>query len=305
MKLWVTVTFGVTLALLLLVPVSTANAQEFLPVSVTQVHTYQWEWGYVGVQPSFGFWLGDRFEEADLENAGIGGYTNDSFTQEPIVGAKLSVGFGSNVDWVGTEFYLTVFRDGYHGTRAADNRDVTIDQWAAKFGFHIMAELISNEAINDAGEITKDANIGITLFGGFYVEFFPDKTFDLRQGQTGEDITITDDVVWTSLGIAIDIPIGNFLTITGYAQTQILTYYLERLELLKFLVGNEQDRGDWNMEKFAEHVQFHFGGMIVFTPHFNTFDDHHWRFYGGVTFSIVEGQQPEALLFSAGINFGW
>ncbi|MGE3853559.1 MAG: hypothetical protein AB7K09_17645 [Planctomycetota bacterium] len=313
MKLQVTLgALALAIVVLMFAPASEAAAQDAMPISVTQVHTYQWEWGYVGLQPMFGFWLGDRFREVDIENVNIGGYANDTFTQEPLIGAKASIGFGSNVDWVGTEFYLSIWRDGYHGTRQAvlGGGDLSLDQWAMKLGFHIIAELVSNEAINDAGEVTKDANVGISVFGGFFYLFFPDRRFDLRQGQANDDIALEDDQIWTSGGMVIDIPIGNFITLSGYAQIQFLTYKLERLKIFEFIFGPIREAvnssaNDWNAERFMERVQIHAGGMLTFTPHFNTFGDHHWRFYGAITFSLVEGNQPEALVFSGGVNFGW
>src|SRR5690606_3389142 len=114
------------------------------------------------------------------------------------------------------------------------------------------------------------------------------------------DTEVTDETLWLRLGVMLEIPFGNALSLAAYGSLDTFLYHLSRI----FEVG-EVDTGDINFQTFTEKVQITVGGMLQFHPFLHTGGGHHWRFYVGANFILIENPQPNQLLFSAGVNFGW
>lgn len=316
MKSWVTIALS-ALFLSLLAPF--ASAQDGLPTSVTQAHAARFDWGYVGLQPQLGLWLSDRFNVVNAAASNFG-WQNGELGNNAMLGAKAVLGFGSTDSQVGTEFFVSLLRQSYGGTEdpdlvagSGDEREVTIDQHLGKFGFNIMYEFLSNEAITSTGEVTKDRKVGITGFAGLYwLFFFRDDDFQIDRRNNpggnpalGGDTTIEDDTLWFTLGLTMEIPFSNFLSLAVFAKMESYIYQLERITFLSGLIGKNIDRGQYNFEFVTEKFQAHLGAFVTVTPFFNTHDDHHWRFYAGVTFIITESSISNVLMFTLGFNFGW
>lgn len=287
---------------------STAQAQDGVPITVTQPQPAKWDWGYLGLQPQIGLWLGDRFLTSTIENPAIGGWRPGTFKSDAILGGKVVLGVGSDKDWISTEFFLSMMREAYSGNRATDGLAITADQWIGKVGFNFIFEFVSMEAINNKGEVTREGRVGVSGFIGFYWLFFPDKTFDVELASAATNTRVDDDVLFTSVGLSFDIPLGSFFAITAFTKVEAYTYRLERLKevpILNGIFGKDYDKDNYNFESVTEKLNYQFGGFLTFTPHFSTLGDHHWRFYGGITYIIMEKPLPDALIVSAGVNFGW
>jgi len=292
-----------TAALVIAAFASTAQAQDGLPVSVTQNYPVKWDWGYVGLEPSIGFWGGTRFGLPNPNNTGL-----SKIDQDLIYGGKFIFGVGSDKD-VHTEFFLSMIREGYTVTETVSGRISHPDQWIGRFGFNFICECVSNESINAKGEVTREGRLGVSLIAGAYWLFFPDKNFDINPTQANDlDTRIEDDTLWLQFGIAFDIPMGSYFSISAFAKAEAYVYRLERLKgvpVLEGIFGDKIDRDSYTFETVAEKYQLNFGGMLSFTPHFGTHNGRHWRFYGGVTFVVTEKPLPDMIMITAGVNFGW
>lgn len=298
-------TLATTAALILAAFVTTAQAQDGLPISTSQNYPVKWDWGYLGVEPSLGLWAGDRFTLPTPNNTGLA-----QIEQDAIYGGKIVFGVGSDKD-VHTEFFLSMIREGYSVTANAANGGGTThpDQWIARFGFNFIFECVPNESINAQGHVTREGRLGVTLFAGTYWLFFPDKNFDINPTTALDSNTrIDDDTLWMQFGIAFDLPLGSYFAVTGFAKIDMYVYRLERLKgvpIIEGIFGDTIDRDNYNFETVTEKYQLNMGGFLTFTPHFGTHQGRHWRFYGGAAFIIMEKPLPDMIMFTAGVNFGW
>lgn len=285
MKVWLTLVV-VAMALLAAGP-SVAQAQEAAPIQATQGHPNQWDWGYINANGVFAFPFDNDFLEYTL-------------------GGKITLGFGSDVEWVFTEFQVEV--GTWHGAFNLGGADVSGDQIYGKVGFDIIMELKSNEAVTSTGEITK-FGLGVTIWAGPYWTFFPG-TF--ITGTVVGDLEPIDDMFFVDVGIAFDIPFANEFGIVIWTQVDAFLFNID--EILGEDITADRDtgnpavdsvrnffRGDFFIEKF----RITGGAHIVISPTFNTYGDKYWKFIAGAGFGLIELGQDFHLNIFAGVTFGW
>lgn len=303
----------------LLVPLmcATAAAQQGVPATSSQVHTHQWDWGYVGVNGLFGNFTSNRYSNVN------GDYS------ESILGVNMVLGVGSNESELGTEFNFQMMREVF--TIPDDGTgEQEFDQWIAKLGASILWELRSNEAITASGEVMK-SGIGVTGVIGGFVLFFPDDEFEPAGLRTGistpqfitEASSVEDEQFWGELGIMVEVPFGNFAALTAYMTHEFYLYQMERLmDTWPFdRIFLDYDHDAINADYFVGDWQMTVGAMLALTPSFEG-SDARWRFFvsfnyifttsreghpidGAQTDRLVSRELPNMWMANVGIDIGW
>ncbi|MCD4656221.1 MAG: hypothetical protein K8S87_01635, partial [Planctomycetes bacterium] len=264
-------------AMLLVAFMSTANAQETAPISVSQVHADGFQWGYVGA--NIGIGMTDPIRNSDTTSVMI---------------AKGVIGFGSDLDWVGNEIFVEniTFSDDVGGE--------IYTQSVINLGFNIIVELMSNQKLDKIGNINY-TGLGVSFFAGGYLQMFS-ADYDASGIRS-----VDDQPFWANGGLIINYPlpieqIKDWFSFDAFFEFAVPV----------FMMSEDEGLDDLTYINFVGESTLIFGFMLHFTPNFlATQPDRRWHVYAGVTINMLSGEDdnavalPQIMVMHFGFHYGW